>query len=560
MVRWLSPRVLTEAGLRVVISSLFGQYADKREFQAALDPQPGPPLAYGEADEDGGALWLDYVADLGDGFDSTYAVASLLGRPRLDLAIGEHSHDLPRGRGLVMGGDQVYPVATREEYENRFRGPYEAAFPWTAGERPDLLAIPGNHDWYDGLTNFLRFFCAGRDIGAWRTRQRRSYFALRLPHDWWLLAIDIQLDTFIDEPQLEYFRGIGLSEGDRVILVTGKPSWTKVRPGHEPDSYKNLRYFTDHVVAPAGAVVAVTLTGDLHHYARYEADDGTQLITAGGGGAYLFPTHKLEPSLELPDHERPYRLAMCFPAARESRRMVRGAWRLPLLAPGLAVAIALVYAPIGASLYAALDAGPGFFAAFAALGLALLLSLVVYSAAESKLGRVLLGAAHSAVHLSLAAVPALVAALGLGADGLLAGSVVTLASGAMGLTLGGVAFGLYLVVSHPFAPRHVNDVLSCQAIPDYKSFLRLRLDGRGLTIYPIGLRRVPRHWLPAPDDSDDAPWLRPTDRELEAELIEVPIEVPAGIGHAGDGQRAEGVAAGPARAVDVASEEEINAR
>ncbi len=561
MVRWLSPRVLIEAGLRVVISTLFGQYADKREFQAALDPQPGPPVAYGEVDEEDGALWLDFVADLGDGFDSTYAVASVLGRPRLDLTIDERSHELPRGRGLIMGGDQVYPVATREEYENRFRGPYEAALPWTTGERPDLLAIPGNHDWYDGLTNFLRFFCAGRDIGAWRTRQKRSYFALRLPRHWWLLAIDIQLDTFIDEPQLEYFQRIGLSEGDRVILVTGKPSWTKVRPGHEPDSYKNLRYFTEHVVAAAGAVVAVTLTGDLHHYARYEADDGTQLITAGGGGAYLFPTHKLKPRLELPDHEQPYRLAVCFPAARESRRMARGAWRLPLLAPGLAVAIALVYAAIGASLYAALDAGPGFFAAVAAVGLALLVSLVVYSAAESKLGRVLLGGGHAAAHLALAAVPPIVGDLVLGADGLLAGFIVALASGAIGLTLGGVAFGLYLVISHPFAPKHVNDVLACQAIPDYKNFLRLRLDERGLTIYPIGIRRVPRKWAPAPDDGVDAPWLRPTDRELEAELIEAPIEVPADTGHAGDDQRAERAAAArPARSFNVASEEETNAR
>ena len=32
------------------MSRLFGEYADKREFQAALDPNPGAPLAFGEAD------------------------------------------------------------------------------------------------------------------------------------------------------------------------------------------------------------------------------------------------------------------------------------------------------------------------------------------------------------------------------------------------------------------------------------------------------------------------------------------------------------------------------
>ena len=527
MVRWLSPRILIEAGLRVVVSSLFGQYADKREFQAALDPQPGPPLAYGEADEEDGALWLDFVADLGDGFDATYAVACLLGRPRLDIHDAERRHDLPRGRVLVMGGDQVYPVATREEYENRFRGPYTAALPWTAGRRPDLLAIPGNHDWYDGLTNFLRFFCAGRDIGAWRTHQRRSYFALRLPHDWWLLAIDIQLDTYIDEPQLAYFQALGLKEGDRVILATGKPSWTKVRRDHEPDSYKNLRYFEEHVVAPAGAEVAVTLTGDLHHYARYEADNGSQLITAGGGGAYLFPTHRLERELHLPDHEVPHRLAACFPTAPESKCMTWGAVKLPVLAPGLCLVIALLYALFGASLFAAFEAGAGLSVAVAAVGVVMLVSLVVYAAAETPLGKFLLGTAHAVVHLGLAAAPTIIADKWLDADGAVAGLLVGAASAATGLTLGGVAFGLYLVLSHPLAPRHANDVLSCQAIPDYKNFLRLRLDARGLTIYPVGIRGVPRAWEPAPDDGADAPWLRPVDRELAAELIEPPIEVSA---------------------------------
>ncbi len=48
-----------------------------------------------------------------------------------------------------------------------------------------MLALAGNHDWYDGLTTFLRLFCVGRPIGGWRTEQTRSYFAARLPHDWW---------------------------------------------------------------------------------------------------------------------------------------------------------------------------------------------------------------------------------------------------------------------------------------------------------------------------------------------------------------------------------------
>ena len=37
-VRWLSPRELWRAGVKVVLSSVFASYADKREVQEALEP------------------------------------------------------------------------------------------------------------------------------------------------------------------------------------------------------------------------------------------------------------------------------------------------------------------------------------------------------------------------------------------------------------------------------------------------------------------------------------------------------------------------------------------
>jgi hypothetical protein len=529
MVRWLSPRVLVDAALRVVVSSLFGQYADKREFQAALDPAPGPPLTYGKADEEDGALWLDFVADLGDGFDSTFAIACLLGRRSLSVAEADASGadtalELPRGRALVMGGDEVYPTASREEYENRFRGPYTAAFPPTGTPGPDLLAIPGNHDWYDGLTNFLRFFCAGREIGAWRTSQRRSYFAVQLPHRWWLLAIDIQLDTFIDEPQLAYFQKLDLQPGDRVILLTGKPSWVKVKPGEVPDSYKNIEYFVEKVVRKAGAEVRVTLTGDLHHYCRYQSVDSSHnFVTAGGGGAYLYPTHTMPEALELPEgrYERQSR----YPAPEDSKALTWGALKLPLLAPGLCATIAAIYALFAASLFAAIEIAPGWSIASVGIGLVLLLSLVVYAAAESRAGKWLLGGLHCAAHLLVAAALALIASAIGGGDWAVAPLAAVAA--AVGYLGGGAIFGAYLILSHPHAPRHANDVLACQGIPDYKNFLRMRLDADGLTIYPIGIRRVPRRWKPDPGGGPGQPWLLPDDGDLEVELIEPGIVIPA---------------------------------
>lgn len=91
---------------------LFGAYLDKRELQNALDARIGTQIG-----PDGG-LWLDYVADLGDGFDATYSVAYLLAQPELTV----DGHRLPRAQTLVMGGDQVYPSAAYEAYEDRCKG------------------------------------------------------------------------------------------------------------------------------------------------------------------------------------------------------------------------------------------------------------------------------------------------------------------------------------------------------------------------------------------------------------------------------------------------------
>ena len=83
-----------------------------------------------------------------------------------------------------------------------------------------LLAIPGNHDWYDGLTNFVREFCQGGTIGGWYLAQRRSYFAVRLTDGWWLWGIDIPFVSRIDPSQLDYFQRLAASRefrhGDRV--------------------------------------------------------------------------------------------------------------------------------------------------------------------------------------------------------------------------------------------------------------------------------------------------------------------------------------------------------
>src|SRR5207253_2712653 len=131
-------------------------------------------------------IWFDYVADTGDGWNSTYAIAYHLTQPSLDLnAHAPEDGKTKRGEILIFGGDQVYPSADRATYQKRLVVPYQSALAKSKPPQPFLFATPGNHDWYDSLVAFTRLFCATDPFAGWLTRQTRSYFALRLPHKWW---------------------------------------------------------------------------------------------------------------------------------------------------------------------------------------------------------------------------------------------------------------------------------------------------------------------------------------------------------------------------------------
>jgi hypothetical protein len=81
--------------------------------------------------------------------------------------------------------------------------------------------------------------------------------------------------------------------------------------------------------------------------------------------------------------------------------------------------------------------------------------------------------------------------------------------------------GLYLLISLNVFGRHWNEAFSALAIPDWKHFLRLHIAANGdLTIYPIGISRVPRRWK----KGDAGPELIPDDSSAtEPALIEAPI-------------------------------------
>ena len=205
-----------------------------------------------------------------------------------------------------------------------------------------MFAIPGNHDWYDGLSAFARLFCSnvgGRHFAGWRTRQRRSYFALKLPCRWWLIGSDGQLQADIDTPQIEYFRQVAdryMQPGDRVIVCLASPVWVQAHKYREFGGVfdeTDLLYLRDEVFARRGVQMSVFLAGDNHHYRRHEeiapGDPAApiQKITAGGGGAFLHPTHDedvsvLEEERAMPDEpRRRYALTASYPDVAQSARL-----------------------------------------------------------------------------------------------------------------------------------------------------------------------------------------------------------------------------------------------
>jgi Calcineurin-like phosphoesterase len=534
-VRWLDPSILAKAAVEVAVSGTFGKFADKREIQT----QPQGPFDYSRD----GELWIDYLSDTGDGWAATQTMAWLLAQDGLPGTEGED--DLPRGKVLLLGGDQVYPSATPEAYEDRFKGPFAAALSHSErGHEPDMYATPGNHDWYDGLASFLRLFCANQWIGGWRTRQRRSYFALQLPNKWWIWAIDIQLDTYIDDVQLQYFADLKIKAGDKVILLTAKPSWIQAIDGHvEPPTWKYLNYFEERMVRDTGARLAVTITGDRHHYARYEpagegAKDAPTRVTAGGGGAYLSATHTLPEQLRLatlPRKEGDDDVAQpvvantreqIYPSDGDSRRLSNGILKLAVLNPAFGRLLGVLYAIIGISLLGAVDHGvdnevnqvnqaldaaqsTGYadvfidpsttntgFSGFLSNGvgpmtivLALLLLGAIFGGVDIKQStplRAAVAVVHTFFHL-LAIALAMWAVVNVAPDiwestalVWILGIVLAFVAGS---TYGASLFGLFMWLVHkvrgPKAQNNANEVFTGQSIIDYKNLLRLHLGSDG---------------------------------------------------------------------------------
>jgi hypothetical protein len=577
-VSWFDTRNLLATGSQALAAAIVGSMSGRREIMAALEPGTHDSFDYPDKED----IWIDFVADTGDGWNATASVAWLVGRDGLVLdpdgkptpqpipgdctteglpPVADGQLLLPAGKLLILGGDEVYPTASSEAYQQRFIDPFRCAR-WYDALKRHVFSIPGNHDWYDGLTSFIRLFCQSKDsrrwFGAWRAQQRRSYYAVKLPHNWWIWGIDMALEDDLDPPQYDYFRAQAgkLKAGDKLILSVPTPTWIKrsrieaksdtgrFLGGDKLDLIMKLPKEEGHDVD-----IPLVLTGDLHYYARHRAElaRGTRdYITCGGGGAFGLGTLHVPDTVHVagkdsPSHEA--RLTRAFPDRDESVKLRRGVLRFPLQNQAFTAALTILQAItlwlLSASEPGWLDRliypGLGFGELWAIMARALtraaaspglaiwLLVLVAGFAIYAARGKppcprwqaVLAGVIHALVQIVGAFLCAWLAAQAIGhlfyygfgtslteVTERVGDNYATLAVAAViSYFYCGFAFGLYLFLAHKLLGLHDLEVFSSQAIEDYKGFLRMKVSARGLEIYPIGLRRHAPHWQAAPGAS-----------------------------------------------------------
>ncbi|HEX9620452.1 MAG TPA: hypothetical protein VF989_09965 [Polyangiaceae bacterium] len=281
-------------------------------------------------------VWIDFIADTGDDVSVSSAIAQMLFRSYSlpDPDSPGARLQAPRGDILLFGGDTAYPVATVEEINNRVVVPFNRALERLGDGRDRvLLGIPGNHDWYDGLDGFARMF-RRRAESEGEERQRPSVVSidpLQIERyaDWAKEFVRggqrhkqkrLDLDGYFPVQSASYFTlqlapRLALLAGDRQLKQVDfrqRRFFSEWLGGHPevvpivalPDPYRRFREVS---VTGAATVEAMgldlhtkphlVLSGDVHHYERWNEGETTHVI-AGGGGAFLHPAPLARKGLE----------------------------------------------------------------------------------------------------------------------------------------------------------------------------------------------------------------------------------------------------------------------
>lgn len=384
-IRWFGVTSLFGHARHFAASAIASESVDARDWMRPQTPDElldALAAAVGAAGAAGATLcerigrpvWIDFVADTGDDRDVSVAVARWI--------FEEYTLDgraLPRGDLLLFGGDTAYPVATADEIEARLLEPWNEVLAERAndGVPRAVLAIPGNHDWYDGLDGFARLFrrsVAGRRHAGGGARAAaqgaRSRRGARRGRGAGLVVRQLQLDEVRGLVGLvvglwrsvrAFFRGGSVKRVGRLELAgyeavqeasywalplaTGLELWGADRQLRKVDFRQRAFFRERRDATPRARVLLVGpdpalafgerhdlgarvmsacrlsfehdevfyLAGDVHHYERRPLGKSLHVI-AGGGGAFVHGT-RIRPGPGGPP-------AAAFPDAATSRLLV----------------------------------------------------------------------------------------------------------------------------------------------------------------------------------------------------------------------------------------------
>jgi hypothetical protein len=387
-IRWYGATSLIGHFRNFIASAIASESVDSRDWMRPLTPEEmcaGVTRVLGVEDTGtvlgsvGRPLWIDWVADTGDDRDVSQSVGRMVFAEYLVDESGQQL-TLPRGDVLLFGGDTAYPVATADEIHRRVLRPWNEVLRGAKDPSPRprvLLGIPGNHDWYDGLDGFGRFFRRRPDSGE----VARDSFApepSRHPthgRGVGLVVRQLHLDEIggivrmlrdAGKSVAAFWRGTGVARRRRLVLdgyepvqessywalplAEGLDLWGVDRQLGRLD-YRQRGYFRARraaagesqriwFAAPDPALAfgdpwdvgqrmlsacglslqrdrVLYQCGDLHQYERREVGSSMHVI-AGGGGAFLHGTRIVDD---------PHPAAAAYPDGRETRRL---AWQVPL--------------------------------------------------------------------------------------------------------------------------------------------------------------------------------------------------------------------------------------
>ena len=277
-------------------------------------------------------------------------------------------------------------------------------------------------------------------------------------------------------------------------------------------------------------------------------------VTAGGGGAFLSTTQKLDDREEVPtpradndpktEEKEPFKLECRYPSANQSRRLNAQIFLLGLRNPWFMVIPAMLYILLFfASVSPAAD--PNYsgnptvwqVSDFLTSGMSAATLAIVFVVAAmtsafyivpkrvsvwpSRLFRGIAGIAQTVCHVVAVAAIAMVCASFFST---LTGwrlPLCMLLVGVIGGVVGSLIFAAFLFVVFTLFGWNSTEAFSCFRYSGYKNFLRIHVTEKAVTVYPIGIDKICGKWDYDPKPaSAEASWLKPSGGTIETRLIE----------------------------------------